>query len=299
MQADFSANATTYRISGAFIAAQVPLFGFVHLNGYHLLFVIFGISFVAQINVLFEYRWACTNKNFDFFEQRCPVRWLEYAFTSPAMITVIASCLTIRDMHTLLLFSAVQGALVQFGFPMECAYLLRVHEELDDDDDEQKNDDDDEEKDSEENPIAAVAFRPLPLLPYPRTLPKISQLFWYWSCAPSTLLHVLVWGILLSSFQDQMNTRCSETQPATPPWIVGLVGSQFVLFSFFMVVAVVQTFWFDMIPFRSKKPVSDELVRATIRVAFLVYTILSAAAKSILGMTYLAYVLQFPFYTPA
>jgi hypothetical protein len=299
MQADFAANATTYRISGAFIAAEMPLFGFIHLNGYHLLLVIFTISLAAQLNVLWEYRQALHTTNFDFFEQPCPARWFEYALTSPAMITVIAACLAVRDMHTILLLSAAQGALVQFGFAMECAYALRVCEEHDDDDDVERKTDDDPATLSEVKPIMPVAFRPFPLLPYPRTLPRISQLLWYWSVMPSTMLHVLVWGILLSSFQDQTNTRCSETQPATPPWLVGLVVAQFVLFSAFMVVAVVQAFFLDIVPFRSGKPVSDELVRATFRCAFLAYTILSAIAKFVLGITYLAYVTQFPFYTPA
>ena len=327
MQADFTVNATTYRISGAFIAAQMPLFGFVHLNGYHLLFVIFSISLWAQVNVLLEYNWACSNNNFDFFEQPCAARWLEYALTSPAMITVIAACLAIRDMHTILLLAAAQGALVQFGFSMECAYSLRVYEnpyEISDDDADapdaavaflDNTEQHDDDKDGHENEGALtvvkhngasavktarlVTLLPLPLIPFLRKSAKVSHLLWYWSFMPSTLLHVLVWGILLSSFKDQTNTRCSETQPATPDWLVGLVLAQAAFFSLFMVVAVVQAFFLDVLLFRSRTHVSDNTVRVTFRWAFLAYTILSALAKSILGITYLAYVTQFPFYTPA
>jgi hypothetical protein len=280
MRAEFDVNATKYSVNGAWIATQAAMFGFVHLNGYHLLYVIFTVSCAAQLNVLWEYYLAKHNDKYDFFEEPCAARWLEYAITSPAMITVIASCLAIRDANTILLLAAAQGALVQFGFAMECAFLLRVDEE------------------QEENDDAVVAFRPFPIVPVPRTRPRFSQLLWYWSFVPSTLLHVLVWGILISSFQGQTNTRCFDGQPETPPWLVGILLAQCVLFAFFMLLAVWQAFVLDMVPFRTKVPVKLDTVKYTFRVAFLGYTILSALAKAVLGITYLTYVTQFPFYTP-
>jgi hypothetical protein len=134
MRSDFDVNATTYSVNGAWIATQSTMFGFVHLNGYHLLYVIFTVSCAAQLNVLWEYYLAIHNDKYDFFEEPCAARWLEYAITSPAMITVIAACLAIRDANTILLLATAQGALVQFGFVMECAFLLRVDEEKDDTD---------------------------------------------------------------------------------------------------------------------------------------------------------------------
>jgi hypothetical protein len=284
MQADFAAPDTTtkIRINGAWIPVRSTPFGFVYINGYHLLLVIFGISCLAQLNVLWEYRLSLHNQNFDFFEQPCAARWLEYAFTSPSMITIIATCLAIRDMYTILLLSAAQGALVQYGFAMECAYSLRVFEGKQD-----------------QNTDNAVAFRPLPLIPMLRTLPRISQLLWYWSFMPSMLLHALVWGILISSFLDQTKIKCFDVQAGAPDWLVAILIAQAVLFTLFMVVAVWQAFKLDMIPFRKKKSINEDIVKHTFRVAFLWYTILSAVAKAMLGITYLTYVNQFPFYTPA
>lgn len=282
MQAEFPVNATTYSVTGAWIPTQSAMFGFVHLNGYHLLFVIFGISCLAQLNVLWEYHLGKLNGNFDFFEQPCAARWLEYAFTSPAMITVIASCLAVRDVNTIFLLSAAQGALVQFGFAMECAFSLRICE--------------DEGKNEEEG---AVAFRPIPLLPILRSLPRISQLLWYWSFVPSTLLHILVWATLVSSYQDQANTKCFDGQPEAPEWLRFILYAQGAFFTSFMFVAVWQAFKLNMVPLRKKKTIEADLVKHTFRVAFFWYTVLSAVAKAMLGITYLSYVTQFPFYTAA
>lgn len=279
MQASFNNQVAR----GLWLAVDTVPFGFVHLNGYDLLMFIFAVSCLAQLNVVWEYHKGYVKRDFSFFEQPCAARWLEYAFTSPCMITLVAACLSIRDVNTILLLSAAQGALVQFGFAMECAYSLRVHEG---------------NEDVEKDPYAPVEFRPLPLVPVLRMIPKMSQQLWYWSFMPSTLLHALVWGVLISNFADTLNTKCFDDQPTPPQWLIIILIGQGVFFTFFMLVAIWQAWTLDVIPLRKRKVVVEQHVRDSFATAFLCYTVLSAVAKAFLGITYVFYVQGFPFATP-
>lgn len=280
MQADFAIpdTSTTLSINGPMLATRTTMFGFVHMNGYYLLFVIFSISSLAQGNVVFEYYRMKDDES--FFTQPCAARWFEYALTSPCMITIIASSILIRDIHTIVLLAAAQGALCQFGFGMECAYSLRVCEPI------------------EKQVNSVIQFRPLPVLPILRTIPKISQQLWYWSFTPSMLLHVLVWGILIVSLLDQTNTKCFADQPGPPEFIVVILIAQAILFTLFVFVAVRQAWRLNMIPFQKRTEVTEDDVLDSFVDAFWWYTLLSAVAKAVLGITYVAYVNQFPFYTP-
>lgn len=282
MQASFNNNV----VRGLWVAVDTVPFGFVHLNGYDLLLFIFAVSCVAQVNVAWEYHKALSKgkHDFSFFEQPCAARWLEYAFTSPCMIVLVAACLSIRDVNTIMLLSGAQGALVQFGFAMECAFSLRVYEGNDDV--------------PKDDTYAPVEFRPLPLLPILRRFPKISQQLWYWTFVPSTLLHMLVWGVLISSFSYTINTKCFDDQPTAPWWLIMILIVQCVNFSFFMFVALWQAWLLDVIPFRKRREIRDDQVKASFAWAFMSYTVLSAVAKAFLGITYVFYVQGFPFATP-
>ena len=284
MQGDFVLPNTTTQLTakGTLLSTRTTMFGFVHLNGYYLLFFIFGVSFVAQVNVVWEYNRMKKNDDDSFFVEPCAARWFEYALTSPCMITIIAASLLIRDIHTILLLAAAQGALCQFGFGMECAYTLRVCE-------------DPKETELESD---IIKFRPLPVLPILRTIPKMSQQLWYWSFTPSMLLHVLVWGILIVSLLDQINTKCFADQPSPPTFIIAILIAQGILFTLFVVVAVVQAWKLDMIPFKKRLSVQEDDVWDSFVDAFYSYTLLSAIAKAVLGITYVSYVNMFPFYTP-
>jgi hypothetical protein len=283
LQAEFPVpeSASILSIRGAWLAVRTTPFGFVHMNGYHLLFVIFGVSFLAQLNVVFEFRKSKKTEDYDFFMQPCAARWFEYAITSPCMISVIAASLAIRDVNTILLLAAAQGALCQFGFAMECAFELRKCE-----------------PNEFQPPPKHIEFRPFPVVPLLRTIPNMSHQLWYWSFVPSMLLHVLVWGVLLSSFADQQGTRCADGDGKMPDWIVAILAAQGVLFTLFVVVAVLQSWKLDMVPFRVRKAIEPEDVQDSFVDAFWYYTILSAVAKAVLGMTYVSYVNQFPLYTP-
>ncbi len=57
----------------------------------------------------------------DYFRRPCLARWLEYAVTSPLQVVLIASCVMIRDVYTLIMLFAAQLACVLFGFAIEFA----------------------------------------------------------------------------------------------------------------------------------------------------------------------------------
>lgn len=268
-------------VRGTWVPARWVPFGFLHLSGFGLLFVIFAVSFVSQVNVVWEYHKAIINANYSFFETPCAARWAEYFFTSPCQVVIIAACLMLRDVYIILLLSAAQAALVEFGFAMECAYELRACEVV------------------EEKPNAdaeAVAFRPLPMVPLLITTPKLSQQLWYWSFVPSTFLHIVVWGVLFTAFVEQK--PCSSSDGQMPQFVVMILMGQFGAFTSFMFVALWQAFKLDVIPFRMSKQIYPDDVKDSFVTSFLLYTILSAVAKAMLGITYLAYVQTFPFYTP-
>jgi hypothetical protein len=282
-QGDFPvANGGTVR--GTWVASRWIPFGFLHMNGYGLLFLIFAVSFVSQVNVVWEYHKAVIDNNYSFFETPCAARWSEYFFTSPCQVVIIAACLMLRDVYTILLLSAAQAALVQFGFAMECAYELRASEQI-------ENGDTKAVVDGE-----AVAFRPLPMMPLLITTPKLSQQLWYWSFVPATFLHIVIWGVLFTAFVEQK--PCSPSDGEMPKFVVIILGGQAGAFTSFMFVALWQAFKLDVIPFRMSKHITKEDVQDSFVTSFLLYTILSAVAKAMLGITYLAYVQTFPFYTP-
>lgn len=281
-QGDFPvANGGTVR--GTWVAARWIPFGFLHMNGFGLLFLIFAVSFVSQVNVVWEYHKAVIENNYSFFETPCAARWAEYFFTSPCQVVIIAACLMLRDVYIILLLSAAQAALVEFGFAMECAYELRASEQIDTGDE--------KAADSE-----AVAFRPLPMVPLLITTPKLSQQLWYWSFVPATFLHIVVWGVLFTAFVEQK--PCSTSDGQMPQFVVMILMGQFGAFTSFMLVALWQAFKLDVIPFRMSKQITKENVQDSFVTSFLLYTVLSAVAKAMLGITYLAYVNTFPFYTP-
>ncbi len=146
-------------------------------------------------------------QDYSFFETPCAARWAEYFFTSPCQVVLIATCLMLRDVYTILLLSAAQAALVQFGFAMECAYEMRSSETIN------KESSRAGDPDSE-----AVAFRPLPMVPLLITTPKLSQQLWYWSFVPATFLHIVIWGVLFTAFVEQK--PCSPSDGEMPKFVV-------------------------------------------------------------------------------
>lgn len=281
--------------SSTWVATQSKLLGLVQIDGYGLLFGIFSISFVSQIKVLFE----LGRPNNQFFRRPCAARWFEYALTSPLMVTIISTCLLIRDLNTVVLLSVAQGALVQFGYAMECAFTMTEIED----------------RFSCQSEVSMISFKAL--VPNAKTegtrFPRIAQQLWYWSFTPSMVLHVAIWLILVGTWLESNGKPCwieatgAESSKA-PEWLVAILFGQLALFSTFILVSVGQAGDLSMLPWQkteqciygtnnSSDAVKALRVQRSFTKAFGRYALLSALAKVTLGATYLLYVRSFPFYT--
>lgn len=288
-------HATEETFSSTWVATQSKLLGLVQIDGYGLLFGIFSISFISQIKVLFE----LGRPENPFFGRPCAARWFEYALTSPLMVTIISTCLLIRDINTVVLLSVAQGALVQFGYAMECSFTMTEIED----------------RFSCQSQVSMISFRAL--VPNAKVeghrFPRIAQQLWYWSFTPSMVLHVAIWLILVVSWLESNSKPCwieaagSESSGA-PEWLVAILFGQLALFSSFILVSLGQASDLSMLPWQKNEECiygthnrSDALkalrVRRSFTKAFGRYALLSAAAKVFLGATYLLYVRSFPFYT--
>jgi len=285
---------------GTWISTKTKILNTFNVDGYGLLFTIYFISCIAQIKVVLECRRAEASKEntrYAFFEGPCAARWLEYAFTSPCQIVIISCCLLIRDVYTTILLALAQGALVQFGYALECAFELRVVETEAIEVNEPAN---------KKIPPLGFLHRddtvdPLPMVPFLHRVlnPRMSINLWWWSFVPSTLLHIAIWGILFSSFDEQIETRCREDDAQMPKWIHAILITQFLLFTCFMVVAVVQSWVLRIIPipFVKRPQVTSMQVKDVFVQAFFWYTFFSLTAKALLGGVYMGYVATFPFST--
>jgi hypothetical protein len=282
--------------TSTWIATKSTVLGLVQIDGYGLLFGIFSISFISQIKVLFELK----RKDNPFFGRPCAARWFEYALTSPLMVIIIGTCLLIRDINTVVLLSVAQGALVQFGYAMECSFTMTEIEDTY----------------SCQSEVDMISFKAL--VPNARTegrrFPRIAQQLWYWSFTPSMVLHLTIWMILVGNWIEFNSKPCwvdttdGESSKA-PEWLVAILFGQLALFSTFILVSIGQAYDLNMLPWQknadciyapNKAPeVKALIVQRSFTKAFGRYALLSAAAKVSLGATYLLYVRSFPFYTAA
>lgn len=282
--------------TSTWIATKSSILGLVQIDGYGLLFGIFSVSFISQIKVLFELR----RSDNPFFGRPCAARWFEYALTSPLMVIIIGTCLLIRDINTVVLLSVAQGALVQFGYAMECSFTMTEIEDTY----------------SCQSEVDMISFKAL--VPNAKTegrrFPRIAQQLWYWSFTPSMVLHLAIWTILVGNWIEFNSKPCwvdttdGESSKA-PDWLVAILFGQFALFSTFILVSVGQAYDLNMLPWQknadciyapNKPPaVKALIVQRSFTKSFGRYALLSAAAKVSLGATYLLYVRSFPFYTAA
>ena len=263
----------------------ISFFGMDEANGYLYLSIMFGISFIFQLVSLYQ---ANQNNN-NFFESPCSWRWLEYALTSPMAVLLVASALMVRDVNTLTLLSVAQAACVQFGFAVEYAIA------------------DFDEKQTDAKAIDFQEATALPVDKCPQTWPHQRNRLWWFSFLASGALHVTIWHMLISHFiNTSKDTDCLqsvEAQEQSDTWrnamIVVLAGQVF-SFTLFAVVPVYQAFQVGILPWKSDRYAhltQEENVRRVMRKGFEFYSILSCSAKFILGVTYIAFVRLFPFYT--
>jgi hypothetical protein len=276
--------------TSTWVSTKANILGGIHIDGYGLLFGIFFVSFISQIKVLYEDK----AQNHAFFRRPCAARWFEYALTSPLMVTIIATCLLIRDINTVVLLSAAQGALVQFGYAMECAFMMiDIEDEYDG-------------CGAEVDMISFKAIVPNAKLEGER-FPRMAQQLWYWSFMPSTILHLAIWLILVGTWIESNSKPCWSESSKAPEWLVAILFGQLALFSTFILVSIGQANDLCMLPWQRNLHCMYEIdgdssmrslvVQRSFTKAFGRYALLSAAAKVMLGATYLLYVRSFPFYT--
>jgi len=240
---------------------KYPFLGVSEINGYRLLIGMFVISFLFQLIFCWH---AFKDEDTCFFAEPCLERWLEYVFTSPFQIVLIASLLMIRDVHTLILLMVAQAVIVLLGFAVECAV---------------------------EN---VVIYKPISFNPTSNHRQQAIRL-WLVCFVSSAMLHCVIWYILIFQLLSiEQETGC-YAQPINgthhDEWIIPLravVWSQFVLFTLFA-----------MVPLAQKMYTLDETQNAgdTLLYGSVAYAILSVAAKFTLGVSYICFVRLFPFAT--
>ena len=261
----------------------ISFFGMDEANGYLYLSIMFAISFIFQLVSLYQ---ANQNNN-NFFESPCSWRWLEYALTSPMAVILVASALMVRDVNTLTLLSVAQAACVQFGFAVEYAIA---------------------DFDNTQTDAKAIDFQEATALPVDKShsWPHQRNRLWWFSFLASGALHVTIWHMLISHFiNTSKDTDClqsAEAREQSDTWrnamIVVLAGQCF-SFTLFALVPIYQAYQVGILRKIDNYAglTQEENVRRVMRKGFEIYSILSCSAKFILGVTYIAFVRMFPFYT--
>jgi hypothetical protein len=305
MEAAFDAKLGLRQVRQTWMPERYALFGMAEVNGFLILAVVFASSFLLQAICLY----FCFEENpLRLFRQPCFLRWLEYACTSPLQIVLVASCVLIRDVHTVTLLFAAQLVCVLLGFVTESAnapHAVRAHT----------------------HPVhtAAIAFQDPPDAPDapaqkgpgpsdaetgppaqettsllaanehaepPHTHARNALGLWLVGFLAATILHVAVWYILIDQLSNvDHETACHEKTPGSEDWKTPLqivVYGQCILFSLFGLVPLLQ----EIVFWRGRTPVPDVFLYGS-----LVYAFLSVAAKVFLAASYVAFVALFPFTT--
>ena len=202
-------------------------------------------------------------------------------------VILVASALMVRDVNTLTLLSVAQAACVQFGFVVE--YVIA-------------------DFDNTQTDAKAIDFQEATALPVDKShfWPHQRNRLWWFSFLASGALHVTIWHMLISHFINTIkDTDClqsAEAREQSDTWrnamIVVLTGQCF-SFTLFALVPIYQAYQVGILRKIDNYAnlTQEENVRRVMRKGFEIYSILSCSAKFILGVTYIAFVRLFPFYT--
>jgi len=310
--------------------ASYPLVGFKKVNGYWMLIVVFSMSIIFQIYFIVR-----LEKNIDFFERPCLARWLEYAATSPFQVVLVASCVMIRDVYTIMLLFAAQLVCVLLGFPIEFALqnqclaarilkksndvnttaqgepgtrltgtelslqnkakFFMVHLMLVGNNENTDNEQSVSKQVVETHHLLPTIQEPL----YDDSCSKVCQDFfsrekaisrnvWIVCMFASLMLHVFVWFILISQLSSVLSeSKCYDGDTSWQEPLQAVVYGQAVLFSLFALVPLEQK--------RQQMSSDSNSTSAIFLRGSLAYAILSVAAKTLLAITYIVFVLLFPF----
>jgi hypothetical protein len=283
LQTSFDTELGLENVMQTWLPAQYRLFGLPYANGYWMLFVVFLLSSLFQIYFL------CQVVCIDFFRRPCLARWLEYAVTSPVQVVLIASCVMIRDVYTIMLLFVAQLVCVLLGFPLECAM---------------QNPANDIQIAAKKTASTVNEKRPADwqdvaerLLVHPAQNEAATELLrynkatsftlWLLCLSASCILHIVVWFVLIDQLSNVLHeSRCYEGPDEWKQPLQVVVYGQGVLFTLFAVVPIAQKI--AMV----KSPCTDAFLHGSIA-----YAVLSAVAKTLLGGSYIAFVVLFPFKT--
>jgi hypothetical protein len=217
----------------------LPQRAHVHVDGFAVLAALSLVACAAQSFYLYT---TLSQHALETFRQPCLVRWLELAATAPLQIALVAMCVLIRDVQTLVLLVAAEAACVLLGFCLE--YAL-VTENL-------------------EDPLEHTFMaRSPPALAVPCELrigtivcgPSLDQRFmcshaeraaraWLVSSGASSLVHGAVWAVLLAQLLAVEASTCAA--PPADAWLAQLrllVATQCALCSCLALVPPLQRLW--------------------------------------------------------
>jgi hypothetical protein len=299
LRSSYDSDLDLQNIVQTWMPATYELFGLPYVNGYWMLFVVFFFSSLFQIYFL------CQVVCIDYFKRPCLARWLEYALTSPLQVVLIASCVMIRDVYTIILLFGAQLVCVLLGFPIEYALQNQqlayfMLEKLTD-----QNfgvqiecvcNENECECDIVDTQVQAHELKVLikcdPTFPAAKRFAKsavvTSRNIWVLCMSASFLLHIFIWFVII----DQLLSVLGESDCYKGPdgWKAPLqtvVYTQCILFTLFAVVPIVQK-----IMLWKSCDTADAFLKGSIA-----YAVLSAVAKTLLGGSYVAFVVLFPFKT--
>ena len=298
LRSSYTSDLDLENIMQTWMPATYELFGLPYANGYWMLFLVFLFSALFQIYFL------CQVVCLDYFKRPCLARWLEYAATSPLQVVLIASCVMIRDVYTLVLLFGAQLVCVLFGFPIEyalqnqqlAAYML---EKLQDQNFavqvECACNESECECDALETPVKASELKVLlkcdPTFPaatrFANSARVASRSVWVVCMSASFLLHIFIWFILIDQLINVLDeSNCYDGPRGWKDPLQIVIYGQCVLFTLFAAIPLVQASQMNA------KPASALFLDGSIA-----YAVLSVTAKTLLGATYVAFVVLFPFKT--
>jgi hypothetical protein len=256
-------------------------FGDDGLNGFWLLVVIFAVSAAAQC--VFVWR-TLEESALETFRQPVLLRWVEYAATSPLQVVLVASCVMVRDVHTLLLLTAAQFACVLLGYSLEFAVASADLEETIDLLPPQSTF-------SMELSVGKVVSGPKLEAHLMASQESKASVAWTACFVSALVLHVAIWSIIL----DQLGSVEKESlcHVGSDEWrdpLRFVIIGQCVLFSLFALVPLAER----IAAFLGEGDAGVRLLYCSVA-----YSVLGVVAKSMLVASYVSFMQQFPFATRA
>ena len=306
LASSYDANLDLENFMQTWMPATYRLFGLENADGYWMLFVVFLMSMIFQSYFIRQVLRPVAG--IDFFRRPCLARWLEYAATSPVQVVLVASCVMIRDVYTLLLLFAAQLVCVLLGFPIEVALqnqrlATRMLGELQDAKFavtlKKVCDENEYEKGEVETDFKNVSPPELQVLidhsaaqssvDFFERVRATSRNLWIVCMSASFMLHIFVWFILIDQLSSVLReSDCYDGPTEWQPPLQIVVYGQLVLFTLFALVPVVQ-----ILQARTKSKSTSAIFLG----GSIAYAVLSVVAKTLLVATYIAFVRLFPFKT--